>query len=43
MTSSFEADALRLYQRAGFASERSRWNGGRQLWLELEPKQVDGK
>ena len=29
--------ALRLYQRAGFAAERSRWSGGRQLWLELEP------
>lgn len=33
--------ALRLYQRAGFAADRSRWDGGRQLWLELEPQQVD--
>ena len=38
-----EADAPRLSQRAGFASERSRWDGGRQLWLELEPQQLDTK
>jgi len=36
-------DALRLYQRAGFAADRSRWDGGRQLWLELEPQQLDTK
>jgi len=27
-------DAVRLYTRAGFSSERERWQGGRQLWLE---------
>lgn len=27
-------DAVRLYTRAGFSSERKRWQGGRQLWLE---------
>jgi GNAT superfamily N-acetyltransferase len=27
-------DAVRLYTRAGFPSERERWQGGRQLWLE---------
>ncbi len=42
-TNERNADALRLYQRAGFRAERSRWNGGRQLWLELEAKQVDRK
>ena len=36
-------DALRLYQRAGFAADRARWDGGRQLWLELEPQQPDRK
>jgi hypothetical protein len=30
-------DALRLYRRAGFTAERSRWGGGRQLWLEVVP------
>ena len=42
-TNERNADALRLYQRAGFAADRARWDGRRQLWLELEPKQVDGK
>ncbi|MGH7786081.1 MAG: GNAT family N-acetyltransferase [Candidatus Binatia bacterium] len=28
-------DALRLYERAGFRAQRARWDGGRQLWLEL--------
>ena len=28
-------DALRLYTSAGFRAERARWDGGRQLWLEL--------
>ena len=27
-------DAVRLYAKAGFSSERQRWQGGRQLWLE---------
>jgi ribosomal protein S18 acetylase RimI-like enzyme len=27
-------DAVRLYTKAGFSSERERWQGGRQLWLE---------
>ena len=27
-------DAVRLYTKAGFSSERARWQGGRQLWLE---------
>ena len=27
-------DAVRLYAKAGFSSERERWQGGRQLWLE---------
>jgi ribosomal protein S18 acetylase RimI-like enzyme len=26
--------ALALYRRLGFAAERARWQGGRQLWLE---------
>jgi len=32
--------ALALYERLGFAAERARWQGGRQLWLErrLEAK-----
>jgi len=42
-TNERNADALRLYQRAGFAADRSRWDGGRQLWLELEPQQLDTK
>lgn len=36
-TNERNGDALRLYQRAGFTAERSRWDDGRQLWLELEP------
>jgi hypothetical protein len=39
-TNERNAGALRLYQRAGFAADRSRWDGGRQLWLELEPPPV---
>ena len=27
-------EALALYGAAGFAAERARWQGGRQLWLE---------
>jgi len=27
--------ALALYERLGFRSERARWDGGRQLWLDL--------
>jgi ribosomal protein S18 acetylase RimI-like enzyme len=27
--------ALALYRAAGFAAEKARWSGGRQLWLEL--------
>jgi GNAT superfamily N-acetyltransferase len=42
-TNERNAEALRLYQRAGFAADRPRWDGGRQLWLELEPQQPDGK
>jgi ribosomal protein S18 acetylase RimI-like enzyme len=26
--------ALALYRKCGFAAERARWNGGRQLWLQ---------
>jgi ribosomal protein S18 acetylase RimI-like enzyme len=33
-TNERNADALRLYTRAGFSAVRERWNGGRQLWLE---------
>lgn len=40
-TNERNAEALRLYQRAGFAADRPRWDGGRQLWLELEPQHVD--
>lgn len=36
-TNERNGEALRLYQRAGFAADRPRWDGGRQLWLELEP------
>jgi ribosomal protein S18 acetylase RimI-like enzyme len=38
-TNECNADALALYWRAGFRSERPRWQGGRQLWLtkSLEP------
>jgi len=32
-TNERNADALALYQQAGFRSERPRWQGGRQLWL----------
>lgn len=28
--------ALRLYNAAGFAAQRARWDGGRQLWLERD-------
>ncbi|MBW4491179.1 MAG: GNAT family N-acetyltransferase [Trichocoleus desertorum ATA4-8-CV12] len=28
-------EALRLYTKIGFVAERSRWEGGRQLWLEM--------
>lgn len=27
--------ALRLYTKIGFIAERARWQGGRQLWLEM--------
>jgi GNAT superfamily N-acetyltransferase len=27
--------ALHLYTKVGFVAERSRWQGGRQLWLEM--------
>jgi aminoglycoside 6'-N-acetyltransferase I len=38
-TNERNADALALYQQVGFRSERPRWQGGRQLWLNksLEP------
>lgn len=36
-TNEHNAEALRLYLRAGFKAERLRWSGGRQLWLEMEP------
>jgi ribosomal protein S18 acetylase RimI-like enzyme len=36
-TNERNADALRLYRRAGFTAERPRWGAGRQLWLELQP------
>ena len=32
-TNERNADALALYGRMGFRSERPRWQGGRQLWL----------
>jgi ribosomal protein S18 acetylase RimI-like enzyme len=32
-TNERNADALRLYARAGFSGARERWQGGRQLWL----------
>ena len=35
-TNERNADAIRLYTRAGFTSARERWQGGRQLWLERE-------
>lgn len=28
-------EALKLYSNIGFTAERSRWHGGRQLWLEM--------
>ena len=34
-TNECNALALHLYTKAGFVAERSRWKGGRQLWLEL--------
>lgn len=33
-TNERNAAALALYRRLGFAAERARWRGGRQLWLE---------
>jgi ribosomal protein S18 acetylase RimI-like enzyme len=33
-TNERNAEALALYRSLGFASERARWRGGRQLWLE---------
>ena len=33
-TNERNAEALRLYARAGFSAARERWQGGRQLWLE---------
>lgn len=33
-TNERNADAVRLYTRAGFSSAREQWQGGRQLWLE---------
>ena len=35
-TNERNADALRLYEASGFRAERTRWGGGRQLWLERE-------
>ena len=32
--------ALALYRRLGFSSERSRWRGGRQLWLNKTLKRA---
>ena len=32
-TNEHNADALALYRQVGFRSERPRWQGGRQLWL----------
>ncbi|MBD3887440.1 hypothetical protein IFO70_38455 [Phormidium tenue FACHB-886] len=34
-TNERNAEALRLYTKIGFVAERSRWGGGRQLWLEM--------
>ena len=33
-TNEQNAEALRLYTRAGFSALRERWQSGRQLWLE---------
>jgi ribosomal protein S18 acetylase RimI-like enzyme len=33
-TNERNAAALALYRRLGFGAERTRWQGGRQLWLE---------
>jgi GNAT superfamily N-acetyltransferase len=33
-------DAMRLYTNAGFSSARDRWQGGRQLWLERDLREV---
>ena len=35
--------ALELYTRFGFASERPRWQGGRQLWLQRLMADGDGE
>jgi len=37
-TNERNADALRLYARAGFSAARERWQGGRQLWLARAAK-----
>ena len=37
-TNERNADALRLYARAGFSAARERWQGGRQLWLTRAAK-----
>jgi GNAT superfamily N-acetyltransferase len=34
-TNERNTEALRLYTKMGFVAERSRWEGGRQLWLEM--------
>jgi len=34
-TNERNTEALRLYTKTGFVAERSRWEGGRQLWLEM--------
>jgi GNAT superfamily N-acetyltransferase len=34
-TNELNTEALRLYTKIGFTSERSRWQDGRQLWLEM--------
>ena len=34
-TNEHNTPALNLYTKIGFLAERSRWQGGRQLWLEM--------
>ena len=34
-TNERNTEALRLYTKIGFTAERTRWQGGRQLWLEM--------
>jgi GNAT superfamily N-acetyltransferase len=34
-TNERNTEALRLYTKIGFTAERRRWQGGRQLWLEM--------